>query len=176
MSSSTNPFDFSEYSSSRDDADNPWSGGSQSPWPPPEPFGSVAAPFAGPGGSTPGFGGAPADAFAVEQRPLVTAISQGRPPRAWLIGGGVVALLGLTAVALTLSGGSTVFAFIGWLLAGPAAFYLLAQHTVADMQQRARPVYAGSKAVQGTYWTVVVLGFVGIAVGAWQIAEWAGRL
>lgn len=175
MHSSSDPFDFSEYSSSRDGADNP---PSDSPWagiqPAADPFGTPNDPFSGFGGAS----NAPAgNGFATpHQLARPSGVEQGRTPLAWVLGAFLVTLVGIGATLLTFALGPVAWAVLGWLLAGPVAALLLAQHMVADTRERTRPTYDGSSFLHGTYWVSVALAAVGIVLGAWQIAEWAGRL
>ena len=67
-------------------------------------------------------------------------------------------------------------AFAGWLLAGPVAIGVLAEFTRVDTQRRANAVYSAPRWVASLYWAVLAVCLLGIAVGAWHIAIWAGRL
>ncbi|KZS62968.1 hypothetical protein [Mycobacterium ostraviense] len=67
-------------------------------------------------------------------------------------------------------------AFAGWLLAGPVAIGVLAEFTRVDTQRRANAVYSAPRWVATLYWVVLGVCLLGIAVGAWHIAIWAGRL
>lgn len=174
MHSSSDPFDFSEYSSSRDGTDTP---PSDSPW--------SAGPPAGGGFGIPndpfsGFAtqGVPTgDSFATLQQPArPSGLEQGRTPLGWVLGAFVVVLVGVGATLLAVALGPVAWAFLGWSMAGPVAALLLAQHMVADTKERTLPTYDASRFLQGTYWLSVALAAVGIVLGAWQIAEWAGRL
>ncbi|MEN0138621.1 MAG: hypothetical protein AAGC80_25935 [Rhodococcus sp. (in: high G+C Gram-positive bacteria)] len=166
----TNPFDFSDYETSRDRVSSEPS----SSWPAADQFGSATVdPFASqPSVFAPT---ASAEPFAAtrSQRPNST-IAQGKPPVVWLALAAVSAVAGL-GLAVTL-GSITGLAALAWVLAGGCAFGLLARFTVLDTAQRALPVYARSKVAQRGYWVVVVLAVAGIVASAWHIAEWAGRL
>lgn len=175
MHSSSDPFDFSEYSGSRDGAD---ATSPESPWPAAGPpaggaFGAPNDPFTGFGGAV----SAPAaDVFASHRPAGSTGLAQGRTPLVWVFGAFFVVLFGIGGALLTITGGPVAWAWIGWFLAGPVAAILLAQHMVADNKERTRPTYAASKFLQGTYWVSVGSALVGILLGAWQIADWMGRL
>ncbi|EHI41011.1 hypothetical protein OPAG_00239 [Rhodococcus opacus PD630] len=168
--SMTNPFDFSDYDTSRDRG----STDSTSSWPAADPFGSASAdPFASQPSAFAPTAAAEPFAAAQSQRPGGT-IAQGKPPVLCLSVAAVAAAAGLI-LAIT-AGSFTAFAFLAWVLAGWVAFVLLARYTVLDTAQRAKPVYAGSKWAPRSYWVVVALAGAGIVASAWHIAEWAGRL
>jgi hypothetical protein len=166
----TNPFDFSDYETSRDrpstDAASSWPAAGQFGSVSADPFGSQPTAFAPTAAAEP-FAAAPSP------RPRVT-IAQGEPPVVLLVLAGLVAAAGLV-LAIVL-GSLTTLAVLAWVLAGPVAFALLARFTVRDTVQRAMPVYSRSKGAQRGYWVVVVLALAGIVASAWHIAEWAGRL
>ena len=64
----------------------------------------------------------------------------------------------------------------GWLLAGPVAIGVLAQYSRVDTRRRTDAVYSAPTWTGGAYWLVLAVCLVGIALAAWQIALWAGRL
>ncbi|WP_237735119.1 hypothetical protein [Rhodococcus sp. JVH1] len=166
----TNPFDFSDYDTSRDRG----STDSASSWPAANQFGSASAdPFAYQPSAFAPTAAAEPFAAAQSQRPG-GAIAQGKPPVIWLALAAVAAAAGLI-LAIT-AGSFTAVAFLAWGLAGGFAFVFLSRFTVLDTAQRAKPVYARSKAAQRGYWVVVALAGAGIVASAWHIAEWAGRL
>lgn len=78
------------------------------------------------------------------------------------------------ALALVL-GGQPVWAFVGWFVAGPAAFAALSRYTTVDTRRRARDVYSCPAWLGPAYWGTVVLALAGLAVGALRIADWAAR-
>jgi hypothetical protein len=168
--SMTSPFDFSDYDTSRDRG----STDSTSSWPAANQFGSASAdPFASQPSAFAPTAAAEPFAAAQSQRPG-GAIAQGKPPVIWLALAAVAAAAGLI-LAIT-AGSFTAVAFLAWVLAGGFAFVFLSRFTVLDTAQRAKPVYARSKAAQRGYWVVVALAGAGIVASAWHIAEWAGRL
>jgi hypothetical protein len=67
-------------------------------------------------------------------------------------------------------------ALTGWLLAGPVAIGVLAEFTRVDTRRRANAVYSAPRWVGTLYWAIVGVCLLGIAVGAWHIAIWAGTL
>lgn len=67
-------------------------------------------------------------------------------------------------------------AFAGWLLAGPVAIGLLAEFSRVDTHRRTRAVYSAPRWVPNMYWAILGVCLLGIAVGAWHIALWAGTL
>ncbi|MGV7407211.1 hypothetical protein PJJ87_04575 [Mycobacterium kansasii] len=112
------------------------------------------------GGSDPGLG----------EAALVVA----RPPVALF-----ALALGLAVAGVVIGmlwGTSLPAAFSGWLLAGPVAIGVLAEFTRVDTQRRANAVYSAPRWVATLYWAVLGVCLLGIAVGAWHIAIWAGRL
>jgi hypothetical protein len=62
------------------------------------------------------------------------------------------------------------------LLAGPVAIGVLAEFSRADTRRRTHAVYSAPRWVPNVYWAILVVCLLGIAVGAWHIALWAGRL
>ena len=66
-------------------------------------------------------------------------------------------------------------ALAGWLLAGPLAIGALAVYTRVDTRRRSESIYSAPRWAARLYWAVLVVCLVGIALGAWQIALWAGR-
>jgi hypothetical protein len=67
-------------------------------------------------------------------------------------------------------------AFAGWLLAGPVAIGVLAEFSRVDTHRRTHAVYSASRWVPNVYWAILGVCLLGIAVGAWHIALWAGTL
>jgi len=67
-------------------------------------------------------------------------------------------------------------AFAGWLLAGPVAIGVLAEFSRVDTRRRAHAVYSAPQWVPNVYWAIVGVCLLGIAVGAWHLALWAGTL
>ena len=98
----------------------------------------------------------------------------GRPPFVWLVGGLV---LGLVAAGLAWQFGAYLWvAVAAWVLAGPVAIGLLAVFVRQDVQQRARPLYDAPSWIRVLYCSTIAAVALGIGVGAWNIALWAGRL
>ena len=115
------------------------------------------------------------DAFgqAINAGMLATA----GPPLKWFA---VTLLLAVSGVLLAVisaasGGGVLVPALAGWLLAGPLAIGALAVYTRVDTRRRSESIYSAPRWTATLYWAVLVVCLVGIALGAWQIALWAGR-
>lgn len=172
--STPDPFDFSEYSTSRDGTDTspPDSGGPV--WGNTPTFGGGFTTSPDPFG--PGTTSATPDAFASAAPARSPSFAQGRTPAGWAAAALVTALAGVVLAIVALLGGAVGFAVAGWLLSGPTAALLLAKHMIADTTERALPVYQPSKAAQTLYRVAVGLAAAGIVASAWVIAEWAGRL
>jgi len=66
--------------------------------------------------------------------------------------------------------------FAGWLLAGPVAIGVLAEFSRIDIRRRTHAVYSAPRWVPNVYWAILGVCLLGIAVGAWHIALWAGTL
>lgn len=180
VANGSDPFDFSEFGSPPSGppakfgpAPGPTQQGGfgpppqrQSQFPSPSPFGQV-----------PQFGEATQNVDPFGDATLVRAprsLEQVRPPLLWLVLGAAVALIGLV---LALVVGSHVWlAMTGWVLAGPLAIGALATFTIRDTGQRARPLYSFPSWLPWAYRGVLLLAMLGVAAGAWRIAEWAGRL
>lgn len=109
----------------------------------------------------------------------VTAFEVAGPPLRLFAVAFAVAVLGTTLTLLTLSGAqdnsSAVLAFIGWLLAGPAAIGVLAWCSRLDTRRRLSAVYSAPAWLRPVYWVVLATCAAGIGTGAWQLALWAGR-
>ena len=99
------------------------------------------------------------------------------PPLKWCTVALLLAVAGVVlAVISAASGGSVlVTALAGWLLAGPLAIGALAVYTRVDTRRRSESIYSTPRWGAMLYWAVLVVCLVGIALGAWQIALWAGR-
>ncbi|KZS80248.1 hypothetical protein [Mycobacterium persicum] len=115
------------------------------------------------------------DAFGVSDPGLGGgALVVARPPVALF-----ALALGLAVAGVVIGvlwGPSLPAAFAGWLLAGPVAIGVLAEFTRVDTQRRANAVYSAPRWVTILYWAVLGVCLLGIAVGAWHIAIWAGGL
>jgi hypothetical protein len=98
------------------------------------------------------------------------------------VAGPPLALLGLaTAIAAAgvliagVWGAAVVAAAVGWSLAGPGAIGVLAFYTLVDTRRRTDAVYSAPSWNGVAYWAVVSVCLIGITVGAWHLALWAGR-
>jgi hypothetical protein len=106
--------------------------------------------------------------------PDLSAAAVGKPPLVWLVAALVV---GLAGAVVAFFGRNPVIAVVAWALAGPGAIGLLAVFTQRDVGQRALPIYIHSPGrTMALYWAAILVAAVGIAVSAWYIAQWAGRL
>ena len=106
--------------------------------------------------------------------PDLSATTVGKPPLGWLVGALAVGLVG---AVVAFFGRNPAIAIVGWALAGPGAIGLLAVFAQRDVGQRALPIYIHSPArTAALYWAVIAAAAVGIAVSAWYLALWAGRL
>ena len=106
--------------------------------------------------------------------PDLSATTVGKPPLGWLVAALVVGLVG---AVLAFFGDNPVVAVVAWALAGPGAIGLLAVFAQRDVGQRALPIYISSPGrTTALYWAAIAVAAVGIAVSAWYLALWAGRL
>lgn len=168
MTSGSNPFDFSDFGGR---------GSGSMPRTDTRP-----RPYSATGGFDPFAGEPPLLQPVVDKAPDVSAVqtaaslSVTRPPLALVVAAFGFALVGIalgTVAASTDS--SALLAFVGWLLAGPAAIGVLAWFTHIDTRRRLNSVYSAPTWLSTGYWVVVATCGAGIALGAWQIALWAGR-
>ncbi|MFG1929980.1 hypothetical protein ACGFK1_04910 [Mycobacterium sp. NPDC048908] len=99
------------------------------------------------------------------------------PPLKWFGVALVMAAAGVVLAVVSATGGGGVLApaLAGWLLAGPLAIGALAVYTRIDTRRRSESIYSAPRWAARLYWAVLVVCLVGIALGAWQIALWAGR-
>ncbi|MCW2653715.1 MAG: rane protein [Mycobacterium sp.] len=102
------------------------------------------------------------------------ALTVAGPPTALFALAFAPAAVGL-AIGL-LWGPRVAAALAGWLLAGPVAIGVLAEFTRVDTRRRTHAVYCAPRWVPNVYWAILVVCLLGIAVGAWHIALWAGTL
>ncbi len=102
-----------------------------------------------------------------------TGLTVHRPPVLILAAGVLLAVAG--ALGAWLSGAVPVAA-VGWLLAGPVAFGLLALYQHRDAVAQSRGVYTRDPWVAPAFYAGVALCFVAVCVCAIRIALWAGRL
>lgn len=95
-----------------------------------------------------------------------------RPPLAWLIAGLAVALgggfLGWLAPKV-------LVAALGWVLAGPVAFGLLAIFQNRDLRARSGGIYAEPGWLKFGYWLAVGLAVIAVTACAWRLADYIGR-
>lgn len=111
--------------------------------------------------------------WANTEPPGRAALTAARPPVMWLwlaLAAGVVG--GVLALIL---GQAIPVAVAAWVVAGPAAFTLLAHFTARDTRLRSAPLYVAPAWVPLLYRISVVIALVGIVCAAWRIADWAGR-
>ena len=109
----------------------------------------------------------------------LSPIRAGSPPLLWLAAAFISATLGLIIVLVLHDPGTgnvPYFAFISWVLAGPAAIGLLAIFLTKDTNARARALYAAPAWVPWAYRAVLLVALVAIVLSAIRIADWAGRL
>jgi hypothetical protein len=173
----SDPFDFSEFGTRRaartPPVQPPTAG--QSPTPTPTPnraFDTGFDPFADqrPSGSDTNNQDVfrPATALGAE------ALTVAGPPLALFALAFALAAVGL-AIGLAW-GPRLAAAFAGWLLAGPVAIGVLAEFSRIDTSRRTHAVYSAPRWVPNVYWAILGVCLLGIAVGAWHIALWAGTL
>jgi hypothetical protein len=115
------------------------------------------------------------DAFG--QATSAGTLATAGPPLKWFAVTLLLAVAGvvLAVISAASGGGVPVPALAGWLLAGPLAIGALAVYTRVDTRRRSESIYSAPRWTATLYWAVLVVCLVGIALGAWQIALWAGR-
>jgi len=115
------------------------------------------------------------DAFG--QATITGTLTTARPPLKWFAVALVPAVAGvvLALVSATSGGGVLATALAGWLLAGPIGIGALAVYSRVDTRRRSESIYSAPRWAATLYWAVLLVCLVGIALGAWQIALWAGR-
>ena len=173
----SDPFDFSEFGVGRPartpPAQTPPTG--QAPGRPPnrgfdtgfDPFGDQRA-IGSDTDHRDAFGPTAADPLGAE------ALTVAGPPLALFALAFALAAVGL-AIGLAW-GPRLAAAFTGWLLAGPVAIGVLAEFSRIDIRRRTHAVYSAPRWVPNVYWAILGVCLLGIAVGAWHIALWAGTL
>jgi hypothetical protein len=187
--SNPNPFDFSDFGPPKRPSQPgapagappaPQSGGFD-PWagqPPAQPRTHQTHPQDAFGAAPDPGGYAAVDAFGqpAAVAPGATLQTAG-PPLIWFAVALGLALLGVIIGVLgAVLGLGWPTAVGGWLLAGPIAIGALALYTRVDTRRRTEFIYSAPGWTTTLYWVVLAVCLVGIAVGAWQIALWAGRL
>lgn len=100
-------------------------------------------------------------------------MTTGHPPLVLLA---VAAAMGALGLLLGLIVGASQLAIIGWVLAGPVAFTVVAVFSLRDTAVRARGLYLQSGATLPLHVLAILLAFAGVAVCAVQFALWVGRL
>jgi hypothetical protein len=105
---------------------------------------------------------------------LTQSLAVARPPLALF--GLAITLAGAGVLIAGLWGGSLAAVALGWFLAGPAAIGVLAVYTIVDTRRRTEAVYSAPSWTDAVYWVVVAVCLIGITIGAWHLALWAGRL
>jgi hypothetical protein len=173
----SDPFDFSEFGAGRAARTPPPQApttGQAPARPPNRLFDTGFDPFADQRSSGSGtehpdaFGPRSADALGAE------ALTVAHPPVALFALAFALAAVGL---AIGLAWGPRLgAAFAGWLLAGPVAIGVLAEYSRVDTRRRTHAVYSAPRWVPNVYWAILGVCLLGIAVGAWHIALWAGTL
>lgn len=170
--SSASPFDFSDF-------------GQRAPAAPARPQSRPAGAALG-GGFDPFSEDAPApvtrrdpaggQAFADPETEQPNATVAAAPPVRLVVAALAVAVAGIVASAVVATTDTSIaLAFVGWLLAGPAAIGGLAMFTHIDTRRRSHSVYSAPTWLSSAYWLVVTVCGLGVGVGAWQLALWAGR-
>jgi hypothetical protein len=185
---SPNPFDFSDFGPGKQappggaapsapgqsgplaSGFDPWANQKSAPARPgtPDAFGSPA--FDAAGGR---------DAFGqLTASPAgLGALTTASPPLVWFAVALALAVVGVgLAGTSALSGPMIAAAAAGWLFAGPLAIGALAVFSRVDTRRRTEAIYSAPTWTSTLYWIVLAVCLLGIAVGAWQIALWAGTL
>ena len=174
-----NPFDFSDFGPPK-----------RPSGPPPPQAGSggqpASAPTEGSGGFSAGFDpwanqpktqprSGQQDAFG--QATTTGTLATAGPPLQWFAVALVLAVAGVVLALMSAASGGGVLrtALAGWLLAGPIAIGALALYTRVDTRRRSESIYSAPRWAGTLYWAVLAVCLIGIALGAWQIALWAGR-
>ena len=95
----------------------------------------------------------------------------------WFAVAFVLAAAGVVLALMSAASGGGVLgiALAGWLLAGPMAIGALTLYTRVDTRRRSEAIYSAPRWAGTLYWAVLAVCLIGIALGAWQIALWAGR-
>ncbi|OBC00324.1 hypothetical protein [Mycobacterium sp. 852002-40037_SCH5390672] len=107
----------------------------------------------------------------------IGALTTAGPPLVWFVVALALAIAGVALGGTSALGGPMIgAAAAGWVLAGPLAIGALAVFSRVDTRRRTEAIYSAPTWTSTLYWVVLVVCLVGIAVGAWQIALWAGTL
>jgi hypothetical protein len=173
-----NPFDFSDFGPPKRPS---------APTPPPVgPGGSAAAPLQGgddfstgfdPWANQPKTQPRPRQQDAFGQATTTATLATAGPPLKWFAVALVLAAAGVVLALMSAASGGGVLgiALAGWLLAGPMAIGALTLYTRVDTRRRSEAIYSAPRWAGTLYWAVLAVCLIGIALGAWQIALWAGR-
>jgi hypothetical protein len=175
------PFDFSDFGPPSGGPTPPRTGAGSGP-PPGADFSTGFDPWANQPKTQPrarrqdAFGQS-GDRDAFGQAITTGTLATAGPPLKWFGVALVMAAAGVVLALVSATGGGGVFApaLAGWLLAGPVAIGALAVYTRVDTRRRSESIYSAPRWAARLYWAVLVVCLVGIALGAWQIALWAGR-
>jgi hypothetical protein len=174
--SSQNPFDFSDFGppptpKRSSSAESRTPGGSRQPAPDDVNLGSGFDPFANVASPS---GTSRQDAFGGGDTTLAApGLAVAHPPLALFILAAGLAAVGIVTAAVW--GAWLAAAAVGWLLAGPIAIGVLAYYTRVDTRRRSDAVYSAPAWTASLYRAVVALCLIGISVGAWHLALWAGQ-
>ena len=192
-----NPFDFSDFGPQQQSA--PAAGG-QSPAQPAKGggFSSGFDPWANEpkSGPRPHYPTPSQDAFGASSAPAfdpmsgrdafgqltsspsgMAALTTAGPPLVWFAVALGLAVVGVGLAGLSALNGPMIASAVGgWLLAGPLAIGALAVFSRVDTRRRTEAIYSAPTWTSTLYWVVLAVCLLGIAVGAWQIALWAGTL
>jgi hypothetical protein len=181
MPMTTNPFDFSDFGPPAKGPTPPRTGSGTPPSPGTD-FSTGFDPWANQPKTRPHPGRQDAFGQSGDRDAFGSAISAGTlatagPPLAWFAVALLLAAAGVVLAIVSATGGGGVFApaLAGWLLAGPLAIGALAVYTRVDTRRRSESIYSAPRWATRLYWAVLIVCLVGIALGAWQIALWAGR-
>jgi hypothetical protein len=176
-----NPFDFSDFGPPSGSPTPPRTG-ADSPPPRGADFSTGFDPWANQPKTQPRARRQDASGQSGERDAFGGAITAGTlptagPPLKWFAVALVMAAAGVVLALVSATGGGGVIApaLAGWLLAGPLAIGALAVYTRVDTRRRSESIYSAPRWASRLYWAVLVVCLVGIALGAWQIALWAGR-
>jgi hypothetical protein len=105
------------------------------------------------------------------------ALSTAGPPLVWFAVALALAVVGIALAGFSaLSGPMIASAIGGWLLAGPLAIGALAVFSRVDTRRRTEAIYSAPTWTSTLHRVVLAVCVLGIGVGAWQIALWAGTL
>jgi hypothetical protein len=160
LSSGSNPFDFSKYSSSGPEPSSPHS----------LTDGQPQAPASGTAADV-------SFAFGSQQAAVDLAPHHGaaaKAPVLWLAG--AIACATVALVLATGFGASPALAISAWLLGGPVAIALVACFSLRDTRARTHTLYSAAGSVPWIYRLALVVSLAAVVVSALHIANWVGRL